>query len=79
MLAEQGTLVVSVHPGPIATDMAQTAGLADVAEPPSLVADGIIAALADAQFHCFPDKMARDVWRVFETFGRGVVERDLDE
>ncbi|MEO1619334.1 MAG: SDR family oxidoreductase, partial [Planctomycetota bacterium] len=32
-LREQGTHVVSVHPGPIQTDMAQNAGLGEIAEP----------------------------------------------
>ena len=36
-LSGHGTSVFSVHPGPIATDMAAHAGIADMAEPPSLV------------------------------------------
>ncbi|MEM1281700.1 MAG: SDR family oxidoreductase, partial [Cyanobacteria bacterium P01_H01_bin.152] len=32
LLSEQGTTVLSVHPGPIATDMADTAGLGEIAE-----------------------------------------------
>jgi hypothetical protein len=49
-LKAQGTLVVSVHPGPVATDMADSAGLGAVAEPASLVADGIVAALGAGEF-----------------------------
>ncbi|WP_347242574.1 hypothetical protein [Nostoc sp. FACHB-888] len=30
MLSEQGTIVLSVHPGPIATDMADAAGLTEL-------------------------------------------------
>ena len=41
-LAEQQTHVISVHPGPIATDMANQAGLGEIAESPSLVADLMI-------------------------------------
>jgi len=44
-LQEQGTRVVSVHPGPIATDMGSGAGFDEVAEPAELVPQSIIAAL----------------------------------
>jgi NAD(P)-dependent dehydrogenase (short-subunit alcohol dehydrogenase family) len=78
-LGAQGTLVVSVHPGPIATDMADAAGLGAVAEPASLVADGIVAALAASEFHVFPDSMARKFWSVYQGFARAVVEAELSE
>lgn len=74
ILGKQGTLVVSVHPGPIATDMATTAGLEKVAEPPSVVAEGLIAALAAGEFHAFPDAMARGLWGAYEPFARSVIE-----
>ena len=54
ILKEQGTTVVSVHPGPIATDMADTAGIGEIAEPPSIVADSILEALDKGEFHAFP-------------------------
>ena len=79
LLRQQGTLVVSVHPGPIATDMANAAGLEDMAEPPTVVADGILAALAAGEFHVFPDSMAQQFWQGYEGFGRGVVEQNMDE
>ena len=50
--------MLSVHPGPIATDMAIDAGFEEIADPPSLVGDGIVAALAAGDFHLFPDSMA---------------------
>jgi len=78
-LAEQGTLVVSVHPGPIATDMAQSAGLGDIAEPTSLVADDLIAALREGRFHSFPDTMARQFWQAYEPFAQNVVEPAMTE
>ncbi len=59
VLSKQGTLVVSVHPGPIATDMANAAGFGDVAESPSVVAEAIVTALANGDFHVFPDFMGR--------------------
>lgn len=75
-LKAQGTLVVSVHPGPIATDMANSAGLGEIAEPPSLVADALIAALAAGQFHVFPDTMARQIGGAYESFAKAVIESD---
>ena len=78
-LKPQGTLVVSVHPGPIATDMADAAGLSAVAEPASLVADGIVAALAAGEFHVFPDSMARKFWSAYQGFARAVVEAEGGE
>lgn len=78
-LADQGTQVVSVHPGPISTDMAQTAGLAEIAEPPGLVSEGIIAALRDGKFHLFPDTMAKQIGEAYQSFAVNIVEADLTE
>ncbi len=73
-MAEQNTVVLSVHPGPIATDMANNAGLSDIAEPPGLVAEGIIEALNKGECHLFPDTMARELWQEYENFARKVIE-----
>jgi NAD(P)-dependent dehydrogenase (short-subunit alcohol dehydrogenase family) len=78
-LKAQGTAVVSVHPGPIATDMADSAGFGAIAEPASLVADGIVAALAAGEFHVFPDTMARKFWSAYQGFARAVVEAEVSE
>jgi len=78
VLSEQGTQVVSVHPGPIATDMADTAGLPD-GEPPSVVADSIIEALQTGRFHAFPDAMARQLAEAYQPFAENVVEADFSE
>jgi NAD(P)-dependent dehydrogenase (short-subunit alcohol dehydrogenase family) len=77
VLKEQGTLVISVHPGPIATDMAASAGLDEMAEPASIVADAIIKALENEQFHAFPDTMAQQVGEVYQPFAENIVEADL--
>jgi NAD(P)-dependent dehydrogenase (short-subunit alcohol dehydrogenase family) len=79
LLAEDGIQVVSVHPGPIATDMGRDAGLEDVAEPPSLVADGIAAALSDGTFHAFPDSMAKQFGEAYASFAANVVEAEPSE
>jgi NAD(P)-dependent dehydrogenase (short-subunit alcohol dehydrogenase family) len=78
-LKQQGTLVASVHPGPIATDMADAAGLGAIAEPASLVADGIVAALAAGEFHVFPDSTARKFWAAYQGFAKGIVEPKFGE
>ena len=78
-LAEQGTQVVSVHPGPIATDMGNDAGLADIAQPPSVVADAILEAFRTGEFHVWPDEMAKQIGGASESFAQNVVEADFSE
>ena len=78
-LEEQGTHVVSVHPGPIDTDMASNAGLGEIAEPPTLVADDIIRALSVGDFHSFPDTMARQIWDQYQSYAKNIVEVNLME
>ncbi len=78
-LGEQGTAVLSVHPGPIATDMAGDAGLQDIADPPSMVSDGIVAALRAGDFHLFPDTMAKQVGGAYQSFAENIVEANLME
>jgi len=78
-LQEQGTQVISVHPGPIATDMAAAAGFGEMAEPTVLVPQGILAALKNGDFHVFPDTMAKQVGGVYENFATNIVEANLME
>lgn len=54
LLGQQGTLVLSVHPGLIATNMASNAGLNRAAEPPLVVAEEILSGLKSGHFHLFP-------------------------
>ncbi|MEM9219210.1 MAG: SDR family oxidoreductase [Cyanobacteria bacterium P01_F01_bin.150] len=79
MLSKQGTVVLSVHPGPIATDMGDTAGFDEVAEPPNLVPEGIIAALRAGEFHVFPDSMAKQIGEAYDSFAKNVVEAEITE
>lgn len=69
----QGTAMLSVHPGPIGTDMAAQAGLDDT-DPPSVVSEGIVAALKAGNFHLFPDKMAKDFEQAYRNFAEKFVE-----
>ncbi|MBU1188614.1 MAG: SDR family oxidoreductase [Gammaproteobacteria bacterium] len=75
-LAGQGTQVLSVHPGPIATDMAVRAGIDDIAEPVTLVSEGIIESLASGVFHFYPDSMARDMGAAYASFAKQVIEAE---
>lgn len=78
MLGEQGTRVISVHPGPIGTDMAKQAGF-DESDPPSVVADAILAALKSDSIHVFPDTMAKELWQAYQSFAKQVVESSMAE
>lgn len=79
LLAEQGTQVMSVHPGPIATDMGDAAGLTAIAESPSLVAESIIEALKAGNFHVFPDSMAQQIGSAYQSFAENIVEVNMSE
>jgi NAD(P)-dependent dehydrogenase (short-subunit alcohol dehydrogenase family) len=75
-LGAHGTQVHSVHPGPIATDMIDQAGLRDIAEPPTLVADALLAAFKSGEFHVYPDSLAKDVGAAYQSFADNVVLAD---
>lgn len=78
-LSEQGTVVISVHPGPIATDMIAASGMMEMAEPPSIVANGIVAALHSGDFHVFPDKMAKQIEGAYQNFAENIIEANTME
>lgn len=78
-LAEQGTRVISVHPGPIATDMGHDAGFDEIAEPASLVSDAIIQAMNNDDFHVFPDAMAKQIESAYQGYAENIVMANLME
>ena len=73
-LAEQSTHVLSVHPGPIKTDMARQANMEDTGQPASVVSEGIIQSLKTGDFHLFPDTMAKQFEDAYKNFAQRVVE-----
>ena len=73
-LTEQGTAVLSVHPGPIDTDMANDAGIGDNADAPEKVAEGIVSSLAAGEFLLFPDKTAQPIGEAYASFAKEVIE-----
>ena len=79
VLSKQDTLVLSVHPGPIATDMGDEAGLTAIAEPPTLVATAIIEALKTGAFHVFPGSTAKQVGEAYKSFAENVIEASMAE
>ena len=76
--ADQGIQVLSVHPGPIATDMAKQAGF-DEADPADVVATGIVDALATGQFHVFPDSMAQQFEGAYKDYATNIIEAPAAE
>lgn len=78
LLAEQGTQVVSIHPGPIDTDMGDDAGFVDAASP-TAVAEALFKALNAGEFHVFPDAMAQQVGGAYRSFADNVVEASISE
>ncbi|MCC9606035.1 SDR family oxidoreductase [Blastopirellula sp. JC732] len=78
-LGAQGTVVVSVHPGPIATDMADAAGFGEIAEPASLVSEAIVDALKNEEFHVFPDSMAKQFYAGYENYAKNYIEANMAE
>ncbi len=79
LLSNQNTQVMSVHPGPIATDMGNDAGFAEVAESPTLVADAIITGLKQGDFHVFPDSTAKQVESAYHSYAENIIEANLME
>ncbi|MEO0508290.1 MAG: SDR family oxidoreductase [Verrucomicrobiota bacterium] len=73
-LAEQGTALLSVHPGPIATDMAVDIGFEG--DPVNMVSEAIVESLKDGAFHLFPDTMAKNFEKAYSPFAQGVVEAE---
>lgn len=75
-LAPQGVHVLSVHPGPIATDMGDKAGF-ETADSVSVVSEGIVAALASGDFHVFPDTMAKQFEAAYESYAQALINEPM--
>ena len=71
---EQGTATLSVHPGPILTDMAISSGFAEDSDLPSVVSEGIVTSLKEGDFHLFPDRMAKDFEKAYHQFAAEIIE-----
>lgn len=70
--------VVSVHPGPIATDMGRSAGF-DGGGRSDIVAENIVEALINNQFHLFPDVLAKKIGNAYKSFSDNIIMTQLSE
>ena len=77
-LGEKGVSVLSVHPGPIDTEMAATAGF-EGGESTSNVSEAIVAALEAGEFHLFPDAMAKQFEGAYQSFSENIVMANFAE
>ena len=73
---EDNIEVVSVHPGPIKTDMIVKAGLEDMGAPVETVGTSIIEAIENGEFHAFPDDMAKSWEEQYRSFAETIVMAD---
>jgi NAD(P)-dependent dehydrogenase (short-subunit alcohol dehydrogenase family) len=69
----KGIKVLSVHPGPIATDMAKDAGIDDIAEPPSFVAEAIVDGLKNDKYLVFTDTMAKQFEGLYQSYAEAMI------
>jgi short-subunit dehydrogenase len=79
VLTPKNIQVLSVHPGPIATDMGSKAGFDEIAESTSVVAEGIIDALKAGDFHLFPDTMAKQFEAAYKSYAENITEAEISE
>ncbi|CAB9506699.1 3alpha-hydroxy bile acid-CoA-ester 3-dehydrogenase [Seminavis robusta] len=76
-LKEQGTFVMSVHPGPVATDMISQRGdlkRADIASADS-VAKEVVKSMQAGEFLCFPDELSKSLSKAYQPFADYVFEQ----
>lgn len=74
LFSEQGTLVVSVHPGPTATEMVEQAGYGHVAEPVQVVIDAMMDSLRNGKFHAWGGVAATKMGEAYEPFSKAYIE-----
>ncbi len=77
-LAPKGIQVLSVHPGPILTDMTKQLGL-DSGDPAESVSEGIVNALTNGAFLLFPDTMARDFQGAYQSYADAFINTEIAE
>ncbi len=77
-LGPKGVSIISVHPGPVDTDMGKAAGFEDGAST-SAIAERIVDSLKEGDFHLFPDEMAKQFESAYQSFAETVVLGDKDE
>tara|TARA_R110002049_G_scaffold72490_1_gene186926 strand:+ start:11111 stop:11644 length:534 start_codon:yes stop_codon:yes gene_type:complete len=76
-LADQGTLVVSVYPGPTQSDMGTATGFRQIAVPAGEVASTVCGAIDARAFHAWVGQFAELVSESYSVFSQTVVEGDM--
>ncbi|MFT7558908.1 MAG: NAD(P)-dependent dehydrogenase (short-subunit alcohol dehydrogenase family) [Flavobacteriales bacterium] len=71
---ESAIRVVSILPGPIATDMARQVDMYDDGASPMEVADAIVNAIKDGEFHVYPDAVAKSFGEAYSGYAQSIVE-----
>eukprot|EP00934_Nitzschia_sp_Nitz4_P005242 Nitzschia sp. Nitz4//scaffold59_size112058//74931//75692//NITZ4_004117-RA/size112058-processed-gene-0.196-mRNA-1//1//CDS//3329555147//5232//frame0 len=71
--ALKNTYVLSVHPGPIATDMADQFNARDKSPPASQVPDAVAAAMKKGDFFVYPDAVSQGIGEQYASFASGIV------
>ena len=71
-LGAKGVSILSVHPGPVLTDMGKAAGF-DEGASTSTISEGIVSALKAGDFHLFPDEMAKQFEGAYQGFSDAIV------
>ena len=69
--------VLSVHPGVVATDMADITGFRAAASSPQVVPISILSALDEGQFHVFPDAVAKQMEVGFQSYADNIIMKDF--
>ena len=72
-LAPSGIQVISVHPGPIATDMADQAGMSEGAASADVVGEAIVQGLENGAFHVFPDPTAQQFESAYQSYASAFI------
>eukprot|EP00566_Odontella_aurita_P017639 CAMPEP_0113532044 /NCGR_PEP_ID=MMETSP0015_2-20120614/3829_1 /TAXON_ID=2838 /ORGANISM="Odontella" /LENGTH=261 /DNA_ID=CAMNT_0000430939 /DNA_START=14 /DNA_END=795 /DNA_ORIENTATION=- /assembly_acc=CAM_ASM_000160 len=67
------TVVVSVHPGPIATDMVDQYGAKNRSEAPDVVPEAIVEALKNGTFLVYPDGAAKRIGDAYDNFANAII------
>jgi len=75
MLTPEGVSVLSVHPGPIATDMLSKAGMEEGDSVVS-VSEGIVQSLNAGDFHLFPDNVAKDFEQAYASYAGSIINSE---
>ncbi|MFT6508224.1 MAG: NAD(P)-dependent dehydrogenase (short-subunit alcohol dehydrogenase family) [Colwellia sp.] len=74
--ADKGISVLSVHPGPIGTEMGNEAGFAGAPDA-TVVSNAIITALNNGDFHAFPDPVAKQLEAAYQSYSDQIITGEL--